>query len=246
MDLLEIVQNHLYNEIIKEKSLESIATYSLPNHTYSPSSSPLILSITINGNKYVCKDSSYWIHKCPYIRDSILSMDGDIGKDEEHIISITSTSLSIDPLPILESYLARISSDEKPYKDVTLYTTKPYLYVRETDAEWFRERIVDISMENGYNWDNIEKLLDTIEIANFLGCESFSIYLFLYLYSISVSLSISDRERLLGSPYFMLPIIGWDHPIRHIFSIPFLDQQMIEGCTDDKYKEIGKICKLFQ
>jgi hypothetical protein len=266
MDILEIVQNHLYQCIIKEKSFTSIAQHNIRNPTpLDPNIAPRILILSIGDHKFQCTNPSKWIFLCQYIRDYILSLnDGNTECidtfSQRDIVSIElpDNICSINALQVLDRYISEIGDipileagkegskvGVDPYTPVTLYTIKPYLYVRKLDAIWFRKEILVSDNSIEYDQIGIRNLLDTVETANFIGYEPFSVYLFMYMYPISVSLSITDREKLFGHRYFMLPIEGWNHPLRCVYSIPFLPQNEVDECTDLRYQEVRAVSKLF-
>lgn len=141
------------------------------------------------------------------------------------------------------------------YNPVSLFHVKIRKYIRDEDYEWFLFSLhhkIDDNMElppresqiDSINWTKLLDLLDIVELASFLGCESYAIYMFLFIYNIAVSLSCEERESLFGHKYFMLPIEGWNHPLRQLYHIPFLSEKDVENCTDGKYLEVAKECEI--
>lgn len=242
-DILSIVQNHLYDIIIRNQSL--ISHHEIYNQEdlipVEDSYSLLILRYRDKNDTkhtYTCRRISSWISMCPFLRDTLSEFKDTVSINIPIAVSPESISL-------LGDYIERVHTGES-YPPVQLFHLKVRKYMRDRDYLWFSS-LLNLNRHNfphSIRWESVSTLLNTIEIANYLGCESFTVYSFLLLYCISVSLSIPDREHLLGHRYFMLPIEGWNHPLRQMYQIPFLPEEHTQHCTDEGYTRIAKQCDI--
>ena len=264
-DILSMVQNHLFKLIIENKSETVISRHILRNPTYVDKSlipqRLFLLFSSDNGTqfKYECKDPHKWILMCEFLTH-ILS-----DSPEEEITMEINMNTSLEEITTLAKYIDSLKDipiipHKCPYEPVNLFSTKIRKYIRDEDYEWFlfslHEKLSSDTDDNpqlvsprnapidGINWKRVIQICDAVGIANFLGCESFAIYTFLFLYVISVSLSCNERESIFGHRFFMLPIEGWDHPLKQIYTIPFLPEETVISFTDTKYLDVAKECEI--
>lgn len=251
MDILSIVQNHLYKCIIDQESVSHIVSHNIGNTT-EVTESEYLLGLTLRVHtgineyfEYHCNNIHVWVSMCQYIRDVLKEFSADTCTDV--LVVDIHMDVTEDALDTLEQYLSCIHDLSQSYPPVSLYQIKIAKYIHPDAYRWFSSMIhTDDATLPGIrigsiNWEHVHKLLDAVELSNYLGCESFSVYTFMFMHPISVSLSMKERESLLGHRYFMLPIEGWDHPLQQIYQIPLIKESELLHCIDTKYKELSSM-----
>lgn len=257
MDILEVVQNHLYSCIINMKSKDAVESHTLNkppslDDLYLPRILHLRYTDSSTGSKctYRCCQARGWIYMCQFLYDIV--SEGLISLDGESLIVDILIPTSEEQLNILNSYILSTWSPEWNIKDerVRLFTLNIRTQMRGTAYYWLKQFIQKehavqianspVSQENICG-DRLKQLERTVELSNYLGCESFSICIFLFFYAFTCSISCEEREKYFGHRYFMLPIEGWDSPLRQIYQISFLTEDSISDAIDEKHKEISSL-----
>lgn len=229
-DILLVVKGIIERHIIEARSRTKIVQFSVRNP--GPSPSDLTLTLDVNGidiREITGRTSSALVLASAYLSE-FLPCDGNS-------LSVPIPG-NIEDLDIILDYInvTQAIDGEKLYHPVHLYTMRPLQYMRNADAQWM---VRFLFTHDGINWSNVGKLLSATEMASFLGIEPFYTYAFMCLYVMSCSLSCPERERVFGHRYFLLPIGDWHHPLRAMWSFPFLSEGDVVNCTDELHGKIG-------